>query len=115
MPNCAAVPADEIAMSANCSDVGSGTIAQSPYASTRSARHIKKMLDTVDTSGTVLMISNAGRTVCAVVCAAPDTMPSTMQLYTSMVPKYETSYIISRACSTLIPFALRNSAYWSAN
>ena len=42
-----------------------------------------------ETSGTVLMISSAGRTVCAVVWAAPDTMPSTMPLYTSMVPKYE--------------------------
>ena len=30
MPNCRAVCADEIAMSASCSDVGSGTIAQSP-------------------------------------------------------------------------------------
>ena len=91
MPNCAAVRAEEIAMSANCSDVGSGTIAQSPYASTRSARHIRKMLDTVDTSGLVLMISNAGRTVCAVVCAAPETMPSTIPLCTNIVPKYETS------------------------
>ena len=45
------------------------------------------MLDTVDTSGRVLMISNAGRMVCAVVCAAPDTMPSTMSLCTIMVPK----------------------------
>ena len=30
IPNLAAVRADEIAMSASCSDVGSGTIAQSP-------------------------------------------------------------------------------------
>ena len=30
MPNCSAVPADEIAMSASCSLVGSGTTAQSP-------------------------------------------------------------------------------------
>ena len=30
MPNCAAVRADEIAMSASCSGVGLGTIAQSP-------------------------------------------------------------------------------------
>ncbi len=73
------------------------------------------MLDTVETPGAVLMISNAGRTVCAVVCAAPDTMPSTMPLYTSMVPKYDTSRMISRACSTVTPFFLRNSAYWSAN
>ena len=29
MPNCSAVPADEIAMSASCSAVGSGMTAQS--------------------------------------------------------------------------------------
>jgi hypothetical protein len=45
------------------------------------------MLDTVDTSAWVLMISNADRTVWAVVCAAPETMPSTILLCTSMVPK----------------------------
>jgi hypothetical protein len=45
------------------------------------------MLDTVETSRIVLIISNAGRTVCAVVCVAPDTMPSTMSLWTSIVPK----------------------------
>ena len=73
------------------------------------------MLDTVDTSGSVLMISNAGRTVCAVVCAAPDTMPSTMSLCTSIVPKYETSWMISRACSTVTPLCLRSWAYCSAN
>ncbi|COY44613.1 Uncharacterised protein [Mycobacterium tuberculosis] len=32
-----------------------------------------------------------------------------------MVPKYVASFMISRACSTVIPFALRNCAYWSAN
>ena len=42
----------------------SGTIAQSPYASTRSLRHIRKTLDTVETSSWVRMISKAGRTVC---------------------------------------------------
>ena len=73
------------------------------------------MLDTVETSGSVLMISNAGRTVCAVVCAAPDTMPSTMSLCTSIVPKYETSWMVSRACSTVTPLCLRSSAYCSAN
>ena len=65
--------------------------------------------------GAVPMISNAGRTVCAVVCAAPDTMPSTMPLCTSMVPKYDTSWMISRACSTVTPFLARSCAYCSAN
>ena len=32
--------------------------------------------ETTETPGLVLMISNAGRIVCAVVCAAPETMPS---------------------------------------
>ena len=45
------------------------------------------MLETVDTPGWVLMISKAGRTVWAVVCAAPETMPSTKSLCTSIVPK----------------------------
>ena len=73
------------------------------------------MLDTVVMPGSVLMISNAGRTVCAVVCIAPETMPSTMSLCTSMVPKYETSWMVSRACSTVTPLCLRSSAYCSAN
>lgn len=47
----------------------------------------------------------------AAVCAAPDTMPYTMPLYTSMVPKYETSWMISSACSTVTPLFLRNAAY----
>ncbi len=38
------------------------------------------MLDTVETPGWVLMISKAGRTVCAVVCAAPDTMPKIAEI-----------------------------------
>ena len=37
--------------------------------------------------GTVLMISNDGLMVCAVVCAAPDTMPSARPRCTIMVPK----------------------------
>ena len=52
--------AAEIAMSASCSDVGSGITAQSPYTSTRSARHMKNTLDTTDTPGTVRITSNAG-------------------------------------------------------
>ena len=48
---------------------------------------MKKTLDTVDTPGAVLMISNAGRMVWAVVCAAPETMPSARPLCTIIVPK----------------------------
>ena len=54
-------------MSASCSAVGSGFTAQSPYTSTRSCRHMKNTDDTVETPGMVLMISRAGRIVCAVV------------------------------------------------
>ena len=48
--------------------------------------------------GLVLMISNAGRIVCAVVCAAPETMPSASPRCTIIVPKYETSVTVSAAC-----------------
>ena len=37
--------------------------------------------------GVVLMISNDGRMVCAVVCAAPETMPSASPSCTIIVPK----------------------------
>ena len=85
--NCAAVAADEMAMSASCSAVGSGITAQSPYTSTRSARHMRNTLDTTLTPGSVLMISKLGRIVWAVVCAAPLTMPSARPRCTIIVPK----------------------------
>ena len=44
-------------------------------------------LDTVDTPGRVLMISKAGRMVCAVVWAAPETIPSARPVCTIIVPK----------------------------
>ena len=37
---------------------------------------MKNTLDATETPGTVLMISNAGRIVAAVVWVAPETMPS---------------------------------------
>ncbi|SLJ01917.1 Uncharacterised protein [Mycobacteroides abscessus subsp. abscessus] len=77
MPKRWAVRAEEMAMSASCSEVGSGTTAQ----------HMRNTLETVCTPGTVLMISKEGRMVWAVVCAAPETMPSAMPSYTIMVPK----------------------------
>lgn len=48
---------------------------------------MKNTLDTVETPGLVLMISNAGRMVWAVVCAAPDTIPSARPVCTIIVPK----------------------------
>ena len=39
------------------------------------------------TSGRVLISSSAGRIVCAVVCAAPDTIPSARPQRTIIVPK----------------------------
>jgi len=86
-PNREAVSAEERAMSASCSAVGSGTTAQSPNARTWSDRHMRNTLETVSTSGRVRMISSAGRTVCAVVCAAPETMPSARPVYTIIVAK----------------------------
>lgn len=87
MPNCAAVSADEMAMSASWSAVGSGFTAQSPYTSTRSASAMRKTDETTETPSVVLMISKPGRMVCAVVCAAPETMPSARPSCTIIVPK----------------------------
>ncbi len=61
--------------------------AQSPYTSTRSARAMRNTLETTFTPGFVLMISKEGRIVCAVVCAAPETMPSASPRCTIIVPK----------------------------
>ena len=74
-------------MSASCSAVGAGTTAQSPNARTWSERHMRNTLDTVFTPGLVRMISSAGRMVCAVVCAAPETMPSARPVCTIIVAK----------------------------
>jgi hypothetical protein len=59
------------------------------------------------------MISNAGRMVCAVVCAAPDTMPSASPRCTIIVPKYETSVMVSAAFSYVMPLCAQ-LAYSSA-
>ena len=115
MPNCDAVAADEIAMSASCSAVGSGMTAQSPYTSTRSASAIRNTLETTETPGRVLMISNAGRMVWAVVCAAPETIPSARPRCTIIVPKYDGSVTVSAAWSMVMPLWERSFAYSCAN
>ncbi len=86
-PKARAVSALLIAMSASCSADGSGFTAQSAKTRTRSGRHMRNALDTRGVSGVVRMISRAGRMVWAVVCAAPDTMPSTRPVWTRSVPK----------------------------
>ena len=48
---------------------------------------MKNTDDTTDTSGTVRITSRAGRMVWAVVCTAPDTMPSASPSSTIIVPK----------------------------
>ena len=55
-------------------------MAQSPKVSTRSLRHMKNTLETMDAPGLVLMNSSAGRTVCAVVLIEPETRPSAWPL-----------------------------------
>ena len=55
------------------------------------------------------MISNAGRIVSPVVCAAPDTMPSASPACTISVPKYDTSATVSYASSSVTPLCLRSS------
>ncbi len=71
--------------------------------------------DTTDTPGFVLMTSNAGRIVWAVVCAAPETMPSARPRCTIIVPKYDTSVTVSAACAIVTPLWARSRAYSSAN
>ena len=113
-PKAAAVPAAETAMSASWRASGLGTTAQSPYTSTRSGSSMKNTLDTTDTSGAVRMISNAGRMVCAVVCTAPDTIPSASPRWTMSVPKYDTSTTVSWAMASVTPLWARSRAYSSA-
>ena len=72
-------------MSASCSAVGSTFTAQSPWTSTRSARHMKDTLETRPPGSR--SSSRPERTVCAVVCVAPDTMPSAMPRATIRVPQ----------------------------
>jgi hypothetical protein len=62
-------------------------MAQSPYTSTWSVRHMKNTLDATETSGSVRMISKAGRMVSAVGCTDPETIASTRPVWTIMVPK----------------------------
>ena len=59
--------------------------------------------------GLVFTNCSAGRIVCCVVWAAPDTMPWASPLYTIIVPKYETSFITSLAISMLIPLCFLKS------
>ena len=63
IPNIPAVSAELMAISASCSEFGLGFTAQSPYASTLSARHMRNTLETIEQSGLVLMISKLGRIV----------------------------------------------------
>ena len=62
-PNCSAVLADEIAMSAICSGVGFGLTAQSPKTHTRSFISMRNTEETIDTPGAVLMIWKEGTIV----------------------------------------------------
>ena len=48
---------------------------------------MKNTDETTETPGTVLTTSSAGRIVWAVVCTAPDTMPSARPSSTISVPK----------------------------
>ncbi len=48
---------------------------------------MKNTDETIEASGWVLMISNAGRIVAAVECTEPDTIPSASPSCTIRVPK----------------------------
>ena len=71
---------------------------------------IRNTEDTILVPGRVLMNSSEGRIVFAVVLIAPETMPSAIPLYTSIVPKYEGSLMRSRAASMVMPLWARSSA-----
>ena len=100
IPNALADWADCKAISASCSAVGSGLMAQSPYTTTCSGSSIKKIDDTSEYCGAVLINWNAGRTVLAVVCTAPDTRPSTSPKCSIIVPSTTVSLSCSWACSS---------------
>ena len=74
---------------------------------------MRNTLETIDTFGRVFTISNDGLIVCAVVWAAPETMPSARPRCTIIVPKYETSCTRSRAWSIVTPLWARSRAYSS--
>ncbi|MEZ5297368.1 MAG: hypothetical protein R2697_14110 [Ilumatobacteraceae bacterium] len=70
---------------------------------------MRNTLDTIDVPGRVFTNSSAGRIVWAVVCAAPDTIPSARPSYTIIVPKKLTSVMMSRARSRVMPLCRRSS------
>ncbi|MNG33609.1 hypothetical protein D3C84_1199000 [compost metagenome] len=67
IPNARLDSAEEMAISANCSAVGFGLMAQSPKIETRSSRHMKKIEETTEQFGLVLINCKAGKIVCCVV------------------------------------------------
>ena len=69
---------------------------------------MRNTLETTRRPGAVRMNSNAGRIVCAVVCAAPETIPSASP-WIIMVPKYDASPIWSNAWSAVTPLCRRSA------
>ena len=84
-------------------------MAQSAKIATWVSKHIRKEPETKEAPGFVLMVCNAGRTVLAVEFTDPETRPSALPRTTSIVPKYEGSSKVSRACSSVSPLLRRNS------
>ena len=70
---------------------------------------MRNTLETTLRPGAVRMNSNAGRIVCAVVCAAPETIPSASPRWIIIVPKYDTSPIWSKAVSAVTPLCRRSA------
>ena len=72
------------------------------------------MKNTDETSaapGAVLISWSAGRRVCAVVCTAPATRPSTSSSLSIIVPRTTVSLSCSRAMSAVAPLCLRRATY----
>ena len=65
-------------------------------------------------AGSGLQICRAGRSTSPVEWQAPETRPSASPIFTIIMPKYSSLSISSRACSSVMPFAARSSASFSA-
>ena len=69
---------------------------------------------TICAPGAVFRICRAGRSTSPVEWQAPETRPSASPIFTIIMPKYSSLSISSRACSSVMPFAARSSASFSA-
>ena len=120
LPTLRAFSTEDIAMSANCSEVGLGITPQSENTSIPSSPYCflsektNMELDTVLRPGLVPTTCKAARNTLAVGLAEPATMPSTTPRCTNIAPKNKQSpSIVAFAFSGVIPFLARFSTKMS--